>query len=183
MYSMIARVLFLSAMAVCLVNSGDIPFGFAADQVKGNSSLESSSAAFDPAKAGARVGDEMGKIMKEIALEELLGSPSHNRRNSIAQMEERMNKLLESLSRSLANASKDDERTVALHYSGHLIPHLESILEDIRKQIAMESNAQRKRQLRVAEDNLQDYMTEVKNSPGSPRGKRPAPLNRVQGPR
>lgn len=173
----IARFIGISAATICLVNAGDIPSGLSADQVKGNSSSQSSSAAFDPANAGDRVADEAGKIMKEMFPEELSVSSSHNRRNSTAQMQDRMKQLMEPVNRSLANASKDDRRTFGLHFYGHLIPHVESILDDIRNQLATESNAQRKQQLRVGENNyartLQDLKSELKKYQASPKGEEP----------
>jgi len=157
----------LSTFTVCLVNSGEIPSGFSAEQVKGNNSSQASSAAFDPAKTGDGVADEAGKIMKEMILEDLSASSSHNRRDSMVQMQERMKSLMEPATRSLANASEDVLRTFGLHYFSRLIPHVESILEDIRKQLATEPNAQRKQRLRVEEENyarnLEGLKSELKN--------------------
>ena len=167
MNAMIARGICISAMTVCLVSCGHIPSGFSADQAKGTTGSQSSSAAFDPANQGDRLGDEGGKIMKEMMLEELTDSSSQNRRNSTRQTQERMANLMEQVKRSLANASTNDLRTFYVHFYGHSTSHVESMLEDIRKQLATESNAQRKQQLRNVEDkyarNLQDLKTELED--------------------
>jgi ankyrin repeat protein len=169
----IARLIGLSTFTVFLVNSGETPTGFSAEQVNSNNSSQASSAAFDPAKTGDRVADEAGKIMKEMILEDLSVSSSHNRRDAMMQMQERMKNLMEPVNLSLANASEDVLRKFSLHYFSHLIPHVENILDDIRKQLATESTPQRRQQLRVIEDNyarnLEDLKSELKGYQASPK--------------